>query len=431
MKKKFFAAAVSAVLLATCFMSGCTWNNYGEIIVYDQIKNTKDYTEVSFFGYKSGKDNLSAIEDTLRIFMEENEKINIVYEGAKEDVYWEALHRRHVHDVFDDIFMVNHDSMVELADEGRLENLVNCIDLDDFLPMVREQITGEDPSTVYFVPMNISSHNLYINYGVLEKHGKSVPTDYAGFEALCDYFAGENITPIIVNDTTSLRVLMTAKSMYEVYQSDTEAKITYFNSHPEALATQYAAGIDMVAGMIGKGWIDKNEALTVSQTDGDLKLFEENERPFMITNSWATMSVKAEKPDMDYGVHSFFIPECGNVLAIEMRTCVAVNASSEHKVEAKQLISYMTHPGALREYCKSQSSYLPTNDKNDPVDPTLNPSNEYLYNGKNVMSSDYRLTISGLDACLRECGQKLARGESAESVKEFLKAELAGKVRSV
>lgn len=431
MKKKFFTVAVSAVLFASCFMSGCTWNNYGEIIVYDQIKNTKDYTEVSFFGYKSGKDNLSAIEDTLRVFMEENEKINVVYEGANEDVYWEALHRRHEHDVFDDIFMVNHDSMVELTREGRLENLASCIDLNNFNPQVREQITGDDPSTVFFVPMNISSHNLYINYGVLEKHGKSVPTSYAEFEAICNYFMGEGIAPIIVNDTTSLRVLMTARSMYEVYQSDTDAKIKNFNSNPEALATQYEAGIDMVAGMLEKGWIDKEEALSVSQTEDDLKLFEENERPFMITNSWATMRVKKEKPDLNYGVHPFFIPEYESVLVIDVRTCVAVNAASANKEAAKKLISYMTHPGALKEYCKSQSSYLPTNDENDPVDATLNPSNDYLYNGKNVIGSDYRLTIPDWDDCLMECGKMLARGNSADSVKDYLKTELVKKVGAV
>lgn len=432
MKKRILAAAVSTVLFASCFLGGCAWNNYGEIIVYDQIKNTKNYTEVSFFGYKSGKDNLSAIEDTLRAFMRENDKINVVYEGAKEDSYWEALHRRHVHDVFDDIFMVNHDIMVELTGEGRLENLAGCINLDDFLPVVREQITGDDPSTVYFVPMNISSHNLYINYGVLEKHGKSVPTNYAEFEAICDYFVNEaKITPIIVNDATSLRVLMTAESMYEVYQSDTTSKIQNFNSHPEALATQYETGIDMVAQMIADGWIDGNEALTVSQTEEDLEIFEENERPFMITNSWATMRVKDEKPDLNYGVHPFFIPGYESVLVIEMRTCVAVNATSANKEEAKQLISYMTHPGALREYCKSQSSYLPTNDVNDPVDVTLNPSNDYLYNGKNVLGSDYRLTIPQWDTCLVECGKMLARGSSADSVKDYLKAELAKKVKSV
>lgn len=438
MKKKFFTVAVSAVLFASCFMSGCTWNNYGEIIVYDQIKNTKDYTEVSFFGYKSGKDNLSAIEDTLRAFMRENEKINVVYEGANEDVYWEALHRRHEHDVFDDIFMVNHDSMVELTQPTnkeeicRLENLASCINLDDFLPLVREQITGDDPSTVYFVPMNISSHNLYINYDVLEKHGKSVPTSYAEFEEVCDYFVKEaHITPIIVNDTTSLRVLMTARSMFEVYQSDTDAKIKSFNSNPEALATQYETGIDMVAKMIADGWIDEEEALTVSQTEGDLELFKQNERPFMITNSWATMRVKEEKPDLNYGVHPFFIPEYESVLVIDMRTCVAVNAASANKVEAKQLISYMTHPGALKEYCKSQSSYLPTNDENDPVDATLNPSNDYLYNGKNVIGSDYRLTIHEWDDCLEKCGKMLARGSSADSVKSYLKTELVKKAGAV
>lgn len=428
MKKRVIAAAASAVLFAASFMAGCSWNSYGEIIVNDPKTEKEEYTELSFFGYKSGNDNLSAIEDTLRAFMKENDGINVVYEGAEETAYWAALHRRHEHEVFDDIFMVDHDSMVELIADGWLENLADCIDLGNFNAMARDQIIGGDPTTVYFVPMNISTHNLYINYDVLARHGKSVPASYAEFEDVCEYFAGQNITPVIVNNTTSLRALMTAKSMFEVYRSDETAKIDEFNADPSKLAAQYAAGIDMVADMLSKKWIDCNEGLEATKAEDDLELFGKNERPFMITSSWATMRVKRAYPELNYGVHPFLIPECGSVLVSDVRTCVGVNARSANKEAAKKFISFMTHPGALYEYCESQSGYLPTNsDKGNPVDETLAPSEDYYSEGNNVIGSDYRLNIPDLDAVLTECGKMLASGESADTVKEYLATTLRTK----
>lgn len=245
--KGIFAAVCAAAFSLASLVCGCSLNKRGTIIVSDPKQDSTAVAELSFFGYRADTLNLLVIEQTLHGFMNVNQDINVIYEGAKNDNYWSAFDRRNAADALDDLFMVDHDHVVEMSAEGKLLNLADILEGVDFQPKVVEQITDADGS-IYFVPMNISSFNLFVNYGVLEKYGQSVPENYAQFAAVCDYFVSQGIKPLIVNRTASLRVLMAAKSMYGIYkQEDTLPAIQNFNANPEALAAQYGDGMDMVA----------------------------------------------------------------------------------------------------------------------------------------------------------------------------------------
>ena len=62
------------------------------------------------------------IEKYSPLFMEENPDIYISYESLKGNDYYDALMKRLETGNGDDIFMVNHDTALQLEEEGSFAN---------------------------------------------------------------------------------------------------------------------------------------------------------------------------------------------------------------------------------------------------------------------------------------------------------------------
>jgi raffinose/stachyose/melibiose transport system substrate-binding protein len=288
--------------------------------------------------------------------------------------------------------------------------------------MARSQFTEADGS-VYFLPTQISTFGLYVNYDLLKAYGLDVPTNWGEFSAVCDTFVDHGIVPIIGNNMTTWRSLIAAKSLYPVYQTDhPEALIASFNTRETDIMDYLASGIDLVGEMLDRGWFDKEEALNTTSTSDDLVLFSKGDRPFMITGGWASPRLMALDPQFEYGIYPFPILEDGSVLVMNVDTCISVAAHAGNVDTAKDFVEYLTQPDIIMDYCNTQSSYTPLDDSRTPSDPTIAPSVEYLFNGQSVIGSDFRLELP-LDNAENEIGRLMLSGMGTEEAKEKM-AEL-------
>ena len=222
--------------------------------------------------------------------MEQNPDIIVTYEGVKGIDYWNALERRAQANGLDDVFMVDHDRVIKLAEQEKLADLSGLPTIEKYQDKMKEQFIGEDGS-VYFLPSCVSAYGLYINYDLLEEHGQKVPENWSEFMEVCQYFADQGSAPIVANNYTSLRTLIVGKSLYSVYQKDSAAAIEAFNRTPAELANTLRPGIELVEQMIDRKWIDCEEVSVTNPTSDDLKLFVSGDRPFMVTGCWATSRV--------------------------------------------------------------------------------------------------------------------------------------------
>lgn len=420
---KHVIAMLTVCMTALAMAGGCGKQQQdSQIFLYDPVEEQTDIT-LSMLGYKADSLNLLAIEDTLHGFMEQKPEVNITYEGIKGSAYWDALTKRADSGTLDDIIMVDHDRVMDFSSRGLLADLSGLSGLDNYAELASSQFLNEDGS-VWFLPTCISAYGLYVNYDLLEADGQTVPTDWEEFAAVCDYYVDKGCAPVIVNNYSSLRVLMAAKGMFDVYQSeDTAAEISAFNAGEKNLAGQLAPGVEMVCEMIKRGWINCSEGLATTQTDGDLKLFVQGDRPFMVTGAWASPRVADMEPGFTYGVHPFPVLEDGSVLVVDAATCVAVSAGSAHQAETMDFIAYVIQPDVIGNYCESQSSYSPMKDNRTLADNAVAPLTEYLSNGRSVIGSDYRLTLP-MDTALVECATALLRGADAEEAKTVLMEQL-------
>lgn len=422
-KKSRAAAALAACVLVLVLAVGCAQKKQdSQIFLYDSEEEQENMT-LTVFGFKADTLNLLAIEDTLHSFMEENPGITITYEGIKGVAYWDALAKRASAGVLDDIIMVDHDRVLEYGEKGLLADLSKVPGLENYADLATGQFRNEDGS-VWFLPTCISAYGLYVNYDLLKEDNQDIPTNWEEFAAVCDFYASKGCVPVVANNYSSLRSMIIAKGMYEVYQSDDpEARISAFNNGDADLADQLAPGVGMVDEILSKGWIDRAETLETTQTQGDLALFAQGDRPFMITGAWASPRVMEMDPGFEYGVYPFPVLEDGSTLVVDAATCIAVNAGSEHLDEAMDFLAYLIQPDVMWNYCDSQSSYTPLKDDRVPTDETIVPSVKCLDNGDCVIGSDYRVTLP-LDTALVECTNALLQGADAQEAERVLRDAL-------
>lgn len=419
-KTKFFALILSLVMCAPCLLWGCSLDNNTDLITVTSGSSGENSDIVTIYGTKSDTQDLVAIEKAIGGFNATHSKINIVYEGVSGKLYNEALDRRIAMNALDDIFTVDQQHYIDMRANGRLADISSALDLSKFTESSKKQFLNDDGS-VYFVPTYISVYGLYINYDLLKAHGISIPQNYGEFSDACDHFVSLGITPIVANNGASLRALAIAKGMYPVYTSGKiKATIRGFNVAPQTILPYLDDGIDLVAEMLGKGWIDAEEALKTNEASDDLALFADGTRPFMISGGQSTTRVAEKNRKLNYGVHPFPILEDGSVLVTDADSCLAVNAASKNLDKALEFLSYFMQKNVVWDYCESQNSYtVISSDKRTPSDKTVAPATEYLKNYQSVFCSDFNLTIP-TNTILDNCGAMLLVGASAAEVKAHL-----------
>ncbi|MDE5721804.1 MAG: ABC transporter substrate-binding protein [Clostridia bacterium] len=431
MKKRRIAALLIAGVAAFGTLAGCSSAKSGEIVIVNggsgEKKNEK---QINLFGYKADTLTLLALENSMHGFMSVNKDINVMYEGVKGKAYWDAFDKRFAADVLDDAFMVDRDRAVRLTGENKLADLTDVLNVEAFSDVVRGQMTAADGG-IYFVPTCVTTYGMYVNYDLLNKHGLKVPESLEEFAQVCNYFVSKNITPLVINNYSSLRTLITAAGLYEVYQSENRSQmIAEFNGDPVKITQYLEKGINLAGEMISRNWIDCGEALTTAQASGDLDIFVKGERPFMLTGGWASVmfgeKLKYSGNSFNYGVHPYPVISGGSVAVIDMDSCYSVNAESPYADEAKKLINYLTKPDVLWEYCDGQSGYMPLKDSRAPTDKAVSPMTEYLKTGSFVLGSDYNISFT-LDVCLIECATRMLGGMGAAEANALLKDMLSVK----
>ncbi len=350
------------ILIIMFIFTACS--NKNEVVSYDML-NEANYI-LSFFGNKYEAANVEVLEQILTAYMEENKDINISYESIKGNDYFSALKNRERAGKLDDIFIVNHDTMLEFSDNGSLADLTDIVENVPFSEGIKGQMKSSD-GKIYWVPTIVSAFGLYCNIDLLEKHGQKVPQTLGEWKDVCEYFVSHNITPIIANNDISLKTLAIAKGFYPLYKEGTQVEVfENINKGKEKLSTYLSEGFALAKEFCVKGYIDVEKTLETNKTSDDLEQFVKGDSPFMLTGAWAAGRVKNMNPNFTFKVVPYPILENGSVLVINPDVCLSVSAKGEHVKLAKDFVSYFLKKENIWRFADNQSSFIPLNDEKEP-----------------------------------------------------------------
>lgn len=415
-RRGFCAAAAASALL---FLApGCTSSRN---VVVDDTDVDAAAVQLTFFGFKYEPLNVIAIEEALHGYMDENDGVSIVYESIKSLPYFDALDKRLAAGLGDDVFMVDHDTVLEFEAAGYLADLSDLATISSFSELALSQMRSE--GAIDYVPTSISAFGLYCNTDMLAAYGVSVPRTFAEFERACEKFVAEGVLPVVANNDISLKTVAIARGLADVYDSaDPTAAIVSFNDDHAGLVSHLREGFEVVERMISGGWADAGLALETEKTADDLSQFATGAYPFMLTGAWASVRMHDLAPDLEFDVHPYPVLDDRSVLVVNVDTRVSVNANGPHVEQAKDFVTYLTRPGPIELFANSQCSFSPLIGNAAPDDGSLAPIAAAFESGVTVIGSDDNLHLP-IWSSVRECVAALLEGRTAEEA-EALLAEL-------
>lgn len=414
-RRSFCAVAGGAVVsMALLPLSGCA-SRKNVIVDYSEAEAAT--IQLTFFGFKHEPLNVVAIEETLRGYMDENSDVCIVYESIKSLPYFEALGKRLAAGLGDDVFMVDHDTVLKFEEAGYLADLSDLPTISSFSELALSQMRSE--GSINYVPTSISAFGLYCNTDMLASRGIPIPRTLSEFSQACEAFVEEGVTPVVANNDISLKTVAIARGLAATYDSaDPAAAIAVLNEDPAALAACLREGFAIVERMVSGGWVDADLALETEKTADDLDQFATGSYPFMLTGAWASVRVHDLAPDLAYEVHPYPVLDDQPVLVVNVDTRISVNANGSHVDQAKDFVSYLTQPGPIALFANSQCSFSPLVGNAAPDDAALAPISAAFADNPAVIGSDDNLRLPIWSAA-RQCVIALLEGGTAEEAESL------------
>ena len=411
-RKKIGAGILAMTMLMSC-LAGCSSNSTDKVQTVGEEK--KEQVTLTFFGNKADESNVHVIESIMSSFMKDHPNIVITYESIKGTYYYDTLNKRMENGTGDDIFMVNHDTMLELHAKGQVADLTGLSTIDSYTEAQKHQFVSEDG--IFWLPTTVSSFGLYCNMDMLKEHNQSVPTNIVEFETVCDYFLEKGITPIVANNDISLKTMAIGVSYFDEYQNGTEGQLfTDLNSGKVGLGESLDAGLTVVEEIIQKGYVDAAVAAETQKTSGDLEAFAKGENPFMLTGAWASNRVKNDfGATFAYEVHPLPVLDDGGLIVINPDVRLSVNSDSEHIEEAKLFVEYFTQAENLQAFCDDQCSISPLKNGKESSIKEIHPVVECFKAGRVVIGTDARLNLPIWDVT-KDASQSLLNGSDKVTV---------------
>lgn len=410
--KKIGAGLLTMTMLMSCLV-GCSANSTNKVQTVEDGK--KEQVTLTFFGNKADESNVHVIEYIMSSFMKEHSNIVITYESIKGTDYFDTLNKRMENGTGDDIFMVNHDIMLDLQAKGQVADLTGLSTIDDFTDDQKSQFISDDG--IFWIPTTVSSFGLYCNMDMLKEHNQNVPTNIKEFEAVCSYFLDKGITPIVANNDISLKTMAIGVSFFDEYQGGTEGKLfADLNSGKVGLGESLSDGLSVVEALIQRGYVDAPVALETKKTSGDLEAFAKGQNPFMLTGVWASDRVKNDfGATFSYEVHPLPVLEDGSMIVINPDTRLSVNADSKHIEEAKMFVEYFTQAENLQAFCDDQCSISPLKNGKESANKEIHPIVNCFGEGRVVIGTDSRLNLPIWDVT-KDASQSLLKGNDKATV---------------
>jgi len=358
------------------------------------------------------------IEEIITGFMKENPDVRVSYESLKGTEYYDALCRRMAAGKGDDIFMVNHDTVLELRDKGQLADLSGVSTLSNYTDIMLSQM-GDD-GKIYWLPTTVSVFGLYCNMDLLKEHKQKIPENLGEWEDTCGYFLSQGMTPVIANNDISLKTLAIGRGFYDVYQEKRQMEVfERLNRGQEHISRYLGPGFSLAEELITRGYVDAGKSLTTMKTSDDLEEFVRGESPFMLTGAWAAGRVKGMEPDFKFQVVPYPVLDEGNLVVINADTRLSINADSEYPEAAARFVEYFTRPENIQKFADQQSSLSPLKNGAPSSVKEIEPLISCYQEGRTVIGTDgfLELPIWNLTA---EVSRKLLSGEPLEAVMDWM-----------
>lgn len=291
----------------------------------------------------------------------------------------------------DDLYLLNPDTILILAAEGKLMDLSELDNAKNLRDVVRAANVVD--GKLVAIPQEVVAYGLFINKDMFDQYQLELPETPEDFLECCRVFKENGIETPVGANRWWLETFVLAQAYADLYNGgNTEAEIAALNSGEKKYSDYMRPGFEFLKKLIDLGYIDAKKAYVSEAIEGEGADFLAQKTPIVMAYWSAANSETAYgKPDFNMLVIGF--PSSRGQMPVMPMTGIAVGANAAHAEDAAKLLDIMVSDEALQVYAETNKVISPSKNVEVECIPALKPLNDRINEDIFVLGSNASMKV--------------------------------------
>lgn len=291
----------------------------------------------------------------------------------------------------DDLYLLNPDTILILAEEGKLMDLSELDSAKNLRDVVKAAnvVNGK----LVAIPQEVVAYGLFVNKDMFDQYQLELPETPEDFLECCRVFKENGIETPVGANRWWLETFVLAQAYADLYNGgNTEAEIAALNSGEKKYSDYMRPGFEFLKKLIDLGYIDAQKACVSEAIEGEGADFLAQKTPIVMAYWSAANSETAYgKPDFNMLVIGF--PSSRGQMPVMPMTGIAVGANAAHAEDAAKTLDIMVSDEALQVYAETNRVISPSKNVEVECIPALKPLNDRINENIFVLGSNASMKV--------------------------------------
>ena len=249
----------------------------------------------------------------------------------QDKTYDEVALDRVRHNV-DDLYLLNPDVILQLGEEGLLEDLSDLDSAGNLREIIRTANTVD--GKLVAIPQEVVAYGLFVNQDMFDACELELPETPEEFLECCRVFQENGIETPVGANRWWLETFVFAQAYADLYNGgNTEAEIAALNSGESRYSDYMRPGFEFLQEMIDHGYIDAKKAAVSEAIEAEGSDFLAQKTPIVMAY-WGAANAETAYGNPDFHLQVIGFPSSRGQMPVVSVTGLAVGTGAEHKEDA-------------------------------------------------------------------------------------------------
>ncbi len=318
------------------------------------------------------------------------EYITYTAEDYRDKTYDDVALDRARNDM-DDLYLLNPDTILILAAEGKLMDLSELDSAKNLRDVVRAaNVVG---GKLVAIPQEVVAYGLFINKDMFDQYQLELPETPEDFLECCRVFKENGIETPVGANRWWLETFVLAQAYADLYNGgNTEAEIAALNSGEKKYSDYMRPGFEFLKKLIDLGYIDAEKAYISEAIEGEGADFLAQKTPIVMAY-WSAANSETAYGKTDFNMLVIGFPSSRGQMPVMPMTGIAVGANAAHAEDAAKLLDIMVSDEALQVYAETNKVISPSKNVEVECIPALKPLNDRINENVFVLGSNASMKV--------------------------------------
>lgn len=394
--KKIAAACLTSVFVA--LLASCGAKEDSDKVIVKPEKSEEKVVNLFSPMEKTEPDaeNTARTATDLTVMMaEEKLGVTLAYrtytaQDYKDKTYDDVTLER-ARNNMDDMYLLNPDTIMTLADEGKLMDLSGLESAKNLRDIIRAANVVD--GKLVAIPQEVVAYGLFINKDMFDQYKLALPETPEEFLECCRVFKENGIETPIGANRWWLETFVLAQAYADLYNGgNTEAEVAALNSGEKKYSDYMRPGFEFLQELIDLGYIDAEKALVSEAIEGEGDDFLAQKTPIVMAY-WGAANSGTAYGNPDFNMLVIGFPSSRGQMPVMPMTGFGIGVNAEHAEDAMRTLDVLVSDEALQVYAETNKVISPSKNVKVECIPALKPLNDRIEENVYVLGSNAGMKV--------------------------------------